>query len=207
MERGEVEELLRDGLRRLIEENYELFDGDANERTITTQLAANLRDDLRIPRGINVDHEYDRMGTHYQKILQDWVDGELKLKGGNPVERKRYPDILVHGRGDNDDNIIAVEVKVGRRNDWNDKSKIWALTSYPFDYQFGILLYLVEEDRGDGPVWITRWAWNPEHGNPEINYETALADEESAELTRRSRRAAEIRRASRKPTRAVRLEE
>ena len=98
MERGEVEELLRDGLRRLIEENYELFVGDANERSITTQLAANLRDDRRIPGGINVDHEYDRMGTRYQKILQDWIDGELKLDDKrNPVERKRSPDLLVHG--------------------------------------------------------------------------------------------------------------
>lgn len=208
MERGVAAELLRDGLRRLIEENYELFVGDANERAITTHLAANLRDDGRIPEGLDVDHEYDRMGIRYQKILQHWVDGEMELDSeGNPVEHKRYPDILVHGRGDNDNNVIAVEVKVGKRNDVNDKSKIWALTSHPFDYQFGILLYLVEEAHEDGPVWITRWAWNPEHGNPEINYETAFTDEESAELTRRSRRAAELSRASRRPTRAVRLEE
>ena len=183
LERVDAEELIRVGLRRLLEENYELFVGKANERAITSLLAGYLADDHRIPAGLRVDHEYNRLGLGYTKNLRVWIQGELLTdQYDNPIEKPRIPDILVHGLGDNEDNVIAIEVKVNAFNNDGDKSKIWALMSDPLAYQFGVLLSLPRKKGPDGPIWTPLWAWNPEPGNTAVNYEPAFDEDTAAEL-------------------------
>jgi hypothetical protein len=183
MERPEVEQLLRDGLRRLLSEDYELFEGRAHERTITTRLAAYLEANPQIPAGLSVDHEYNRMEFVYVKMLEDWVGDEIKRDSeGRIVDSARVPDILIHGRGDNDSNLLAIEVKVEKQNSYEDMSKIWSLTAGRLAYKFGVLLSVLEEHEPSGPVWVAMWVWNPEPGNEAIDYQLVFDHEESVVL-------------------------
>ena len=193
--------MLRDGLRRLLSENLELFEGRAHERTITTKLAAYLDADPRIPTGLSVDHEYNRMEFTYTKKLEEWVGDEIKRDPkGRIVDRARVPDILIHGRGDNDSNLLAMEVKVDEENDHDDKSKIWSLTSGRLAYKFGVLLCVLEEESLTRPVWVAKWAWNPEPGNETIDYELAFDPDETVALADRAQEDKATRLRLRRPT-------
>lgn len=197
MERGEAEQLLRDCLGRVLEDHFDLFLSQAHERSITSQLFRCLADDARIPAGVSVDHEYNRVGDHYVKNLRKYVDGFVALdENGEPVEAPAMPDILIHGRGDHMTNLVAIEVKVGEENDDLDKSKIWALLDDPFAYEHGVMVSFRIEARDDEPLFVPYWIWNPppvEH----LDYEQVFEDESVLDLVERGRQRIAERREAR----------
>jgi len=187
MERREAEQLLRDCLARVLVDHLDLFMSRAHERSITSHLFRYLADDERVPTGVSVDHEYNRVGDHYVKNLRQYADGVLALDdNGEPVEAHAIPDILIHGRGDHTANLVAIEVKVGADNDDYDKSKIWALLDDPFAYEHGVLLSF-RFDAGDGrPRVVPYWAWNPPPREP-ITYAPVFEDAQVSDLAERGR--------------------
>ncbi|MCH8984567.1 MAG: hypothetical protein IH943_10795 [Acidobacteria bacterium] len=186
MERGEAEELLRDCLARLVEENFDLFTSGAHERAVTSQLFRCLAGDPRIPNGVSVDHEYNRVGGHYVKNLRQFEKAVATDEYGDPIEAAAIPDILVHGRGDHESNLIAIEVKVNEDNDEGDRSKIWALLSEPYAYRYGVLLKILREDGQEGSQWTPYWAWNPP-ARQHVEYEEVFNEATIVELSARGR--------------------
>jgi len=187
MERGEAEQMLRDCLGRVLVEHLDLFLSHAHERSITSQLFRCLADDERVPAGVSVDHEYNRVGDHYVKNLRKYVDGIVALdEDGEPVEAQAIPDILIHGRGDHTTNLVAIEVKIGADNDECDKSKIWALLDDPFAYEHGVLLSFRIEAQDGGSQVVPYWAWNP-LPREQIDYEPVFERGIVSELAERGR--------------------
>jgi len=138
---AEVQEALREALRRLYEADYHLLEADVNERSITHLLAVYLRE--RFHRDWDVDCEYNRNGTEKKRLPLRAVQVSSDDTTGKTV----YPDIIVHHRGQTGRgaNLLILEAKkawaAGNFND--DRNKLLAFgCSDDFSYQFGVFLIL-----------------------------------------------------------------
>jgi len=110
----------------LYRHDYELFDAEANERSITHKLAEYLQRQFPF---WHVDCEYNRRENETKKI-----------------GRKRvFPDIIVHKRR-TIDNLLVIEVKKGVGNYTDDVNKIRRFLSSPkYLYRYGLFLALKNE--------------------------------------------------------------
>lgn len=110
------------------------------ERAIVFRLAhymQNIINDTPLLADYVLDCEYNRNGIHAKK-LPSFPNGV-------------YPDIIIHNRGDNDHNLLVMEVKTyWHRNNDTDKRKIAEFldTSGKYHFSFGISL-TIEEQRQD----------------------------------------------------------
>ena len=124
----------RTALRQLRECDRHLLDFDVGERSITHRLGLYLQP--LFPEW-DVDCEYNRNG-HDPKtvILPDRSDERLQR------QTSTYPDIIIHRRGSNADNLLIIEAKKTRcspRAHDFDRQKVEAYAR-DLNYQFGILV-------------------------------------------------------------------
>jgi hypothetical protein len=87
-----------------------LFTVDANERSITHHLAKYLELEIRkIPSlcNLDVDAEYNRNGVDAKKLLNLYNT----ISADDTQASTVFPDIVVHKRGTNDNNLLVVEAK------------------------------------------------------------------------------------------------
>jgi len=140
-----MKKLLQDAIDMLVERDMHLLRVDANERTITNQLACYLK--VLIPE-YDVDCEYNR---NYDTVKTLESHG---FTGSNIA-----PDIIVHRRGTNT-NILVIEAKnnnASQNDKEDDRNKLRALVS-DLGYQHAafIILRTGTTDPGiDQPEWIS----------------------------------------------------
>ena len=128
-------------LREFFCKDDDLLCRDVNERSVTHKLAEHLQ---RQFKGLKVDCEYNRYGDDDPKKLvvepgstqTDCVDAKTV-----------YPDIIVHERGSNCNNLLVIEVKKTSGRDASyDKRKLRKFTDqvphgkYKYDYTLGLFL-------------------------------------------------------------------
>ena len=114
-----------------------LLELSVNERSISHKLAEYLQHQFE---GLNVDCEYNRHGADVKTQPareQIWSDDR--------DAKTVYPDIIVHRRGNDESNLLVIEVKKteARTDDISrDKKKLRAFTDPQcgFKYRLGILL-------------------------------------------------------------------
>ena len=90
---------------QLIEEQATLLDLDVTERALSHHLAIYLSE--IVPDGYDVDVEYNRHGATPKR---------LNLPPRNALDRELrattvFPDILVHKRNTDEDNLLVLELK------------------------------------------------------------------------------------------------
>ena len=144
----EIKQKLQHSLDQLWRQDKHLLCIDANERSITHRLAIYLEKEFG---GYNVDCEYNREGDDPKRllwILNQSVSGETQAY--NLEATSVFPDIIVHKRGDNQDNLLVIEVKklIGESMgiDSNDKDKLIAfLGDDPLNYKYGLALQIPEK--------------------------------------------------------------
>jgi hypothetical protein len=172
--RIEVEEILTASLAELLSRDALLLENDVSERAITHKLAEYLQ--RRIP-DLNVDCEYNRnvvKGFYEPKaifVLKDTTQARLTRDFAidELLELSVYPDIIVHRRGTNNENLLVVEVKKkGSRIDHgHDHSKLAAFTENSeqnsYHYKFGAFVLL---ETGRGRVSFPKLTWYVE-GEPD----------------------------------------
>ncbi len=134
-----------------IENEKFLLKNDLNERTMTHKLAKYLQKEYC---EYDVDCEYNRMpnGSSYdegvaKKILNmDGMNFEECTKG-ETSNFTVFPDIVIHNRGDNENNFLVIEVKKKKNNSKNgcDFKKLEAFTTQ-MNYKYDI--YLEFDDEG-----------------------------------------------------------
>lgn len=128
---------MESSLSKLIENDNKLIDQGVKEECINHRLAIYIDEYYRQFCG---EKNYCIVDLEYNKNL-DEKDREKEIhdKNGNLI--KIRPDILLHKRGSNDNNLIAIETK----KDWfrrHDMEKIQALLKPPYKYRYGfIILY------------------------------------------------------------------
>lgn len=106
-----------------------------SERSIVFRLGIYLQNyiskDIILQR-YDLDSEYNRNG-YRPKILPSWPNGA-------------YPDLIIHKRGSNLDNLLVIECKGGWSED-NDQDRIKIkelMEADEFRYMFGLLLTFQE---------------------------------------------------------------
>ena len=128
MTHEEVVAIVEGAVFRLASEQLDLLTLGVNEQTISHQLAGYIR--KSIPDGLRVDVEYDRHGEG-AKFLH------LPSKKGVNDERiasKVRPDVVVHRRGDDEQNILVIELKKPGLNLSRDRAKLEAFRDQ-YQYQ------------------------------------------------------------------------
>jgi len=99
-------ETIRSALRDLWNSDRSLLDTNASERAICHRLAIYI--EMRINDAgvkLNVDCEYNRMGSSVPKAL-------FGIKGTKiPKGKSVHPDIIIHSRTNETENILVLEVK------------------------------------------------------------------------------------------------
>lgn len=149
----EIQQIVKSCLDQLFKQDLDLLVHDVSERAITHKLAEYLQQ--RFPER-NVDCEYNRnieVGANAPKTIY-FLQSQIQemAKAGMPAEellsRSTYPDIIVHRRTVNKDNLLVVEVKKhNSTQDHNfDHTKLKAFTEIEgengYRYTFGVFIVL-----------------------------------------------------------------
>lgn len=105
MDRSHIAAIVERALGQLIAEQPALFDLDVTERALSHHLAIYLA--AIVPGGYDVDVEYNRHGAVPKRLNlppRDALDRELRAT-------TVFPDILVHNRSTDKDNLLVLELK------------------------------------------------------------------------------------------------
>ena len=145
-------------LDELYEKEKYLFKNDLSERNMVFHFARYFSYVLSSYdfNGLSVDCEYNRnsLNTNGQK--------EIYI---NNIRRKIYPDLILHERGSNLRNILAIEFKKSnnKRIDYDIK-KLCYLTDSKYEYRYMLgMLVILGKSRDDVIIKIFKNGW-------EVNY-------------------------------------
>jgi len=151
--RDGIEHTIDECLGELFKNDLSLLQNDVSERAITHKFAEYLQD--RIPN-LNVDCEYNRnvelgeRASKRLKVLKVKREGEIGigLEEDDLLAISTYPDIIVHRRTRNDENLLVIEVKKrnSKVNCDHDYEKLRAFTDMgdenPYHYMYGVFILL-----------------------------------------------------------------
>lgn len=127
---------VKDALQKFLENEGDLFEIGVNERSISHKVAEYLQYEFS---DMKVDCEYNRHGLELDP---------KRIKGRKDQKKNIYPDIVVHKRGVDTNNILVVEIKNHNDSprylkdlDW-DRWKLQELTKElsNYRYQNGLLI-------------------------------------------------------------------
>lgn len=118
-------EAVADAIQTLLERDDILLTIDANERTISAQLACYLKP---VFPEWNVDVEYNRQGLDPKQI---GIEESATLV---------YPDIIIHRRG-SEENLLVVEMKKGNSPE-PDEEDMKKLRAYVAKFKYRNALFL-----------------------------------------------------------------
>ncbi len=160
----EIERIVNCSLQKLRKSDRHLLDINVNERTITHKLAEYLQQHFP---DFNVDCEFNRYRNYIKRIRNEKdrtkdianlsIEKLAELIWENTNADTLYPDIIVHSRGNDNNNILVIEVKKSSNSADGefDKKKIKQLMQRPFNYKFGLFLRIKLDDENDDLEWIT----------------------------------------------------
>lgn len=123
MFRTEIVGLVERAVARLVVEQAELITLGVNEQTLSQHIANYMG--ASTPAGLRVDVEYNRHGLE-KKVLM-LAPGHAP--GSQLVPTVVRPDIVVHVRGTDEQNVAAFEVKKPGVDLSRDRAKLEALIS------------------------------------------------------------------------------
>lgn len=138
--------LIKFSLKKLYEKDLFLIDNDAQEQCIVSKFSRYFENELEsykkhnnIKLNIDVDLEYNRNILSEEKY-KSIIDG---------VKIRIRPDLILHERGTNNNNILAIEFKKQWKNSKKykkgrdgDKRKLCALTDKKLDYKYQLGVFI-----------------------------------------------------------------
>lgn len=132
MNREEVCQAVTDALDRVIVEDTDLLRLDVHERSITHRLGMYLQETVN--ESWDVDVEYNRIGAdgYVTKRLPEEM---LRGKSQGTV----YPDVIIHRRGSEDDNLLVIEAKKSGNSSEGDQQKVRAYMQH-LGYDYGLFV-------------------------------------------------------------------
>ncbi len=136
---AQLKSLIGEALALFYRRDAELIRRGVQEETISHRLAlyleAFLYEQLNLvlfdPAGYDVDTEYNKNGEDLKRLVR----GD---------RRGKRPDIIVHRRGHNENNLLMIEVKKNRRKpiSSSDDNKLRGATDPNHDFRYKLGLYL-----------------------------------------------------------------
>lgn len=133
---GEDWKVLSECLETMLNRDRYLLENDVHELTLSTKLACYLACHYESKQwwSYNVDCEYNRNYNNPKKLKS--------ISDKNGVR----PDIIVHKRWNNDNNLLVIEIKKDSNSEiwsWNDDEKLQWFTSPDDAYRYTYWVYLV----------------------------------------------------------------
>src|SRR3972149_9080445 len=104
MTRDQINHALSSAIRSLIERDFHLLSVDVSERCLTHRLALYLTQGLS---DYDVDCEYNRDGFDVKRLALS----ERPARDDDVEAVTVFPDIVVHRRGNNEHNLLVIEMK------------------------------------------------------------------------------------------------
>ncbi len=141
MEVANIKEKVNIALDILYSNDYYLIENNLHEQSISHKLAEYLQ---ILFKEYNIDCEFNRRETTDVKkaTLSDNEEHIIK------------PDIIIHKRGTQRDNLLIIEIKKGIENEVNnDIEKLKSMTGDGYGYKLGLFLELYRDKQNT----IERW--------------------------------------------------
>jgi|SRR5882724_60995 len=104
MNRAQIETALNRAIDKFVECDKHLLAADANERSMCHRIAVYLEQETP---GYDIDCEYNRDGFDVKRLEL----AQRHTSTDNDEAVTVFPDIIVHRRGNNNDNLLVVEMK------------------------------------------------------------------------------------------------
>ena len=123
-----LKKIINDSLKKLIEIDSHLFNVKSSELSFNFRLAYYIQTHEDFCNDFVVDCEFNRVGNDYSK--------KEFYRNGKP--RKHFPDIIIHIRGKQDSNLLAIETKKNQISQ-NDIDKVEKYISV-YEYKLGLVL-------------------------------------------------------------------
>lgn len=150
----EVRDRFRSALAGFLSKDGDLLGLNVNERSITHCLAEHLHEAFP---DYNVDCEYNRQGNETKRLPV----GPTDCRSDDLDAVTVYPDIIIHKRGVQDNNLLVIEVKKSNARNCSadnerDINKLQGFTDPRGEYRYkvGVFLILDVNNKGQGTV---RW--------------------------------------------------
>lgn len=180
-----VDEFTFDEVRRIVTEALnalskepKLFTFRINERTLTQRLSLHLQ--KRFGDKLSVDCEYNRMWEDNEDLVKELPWGAEQVWTDDEDGRTVYPDIIVHIRGEQYENLLVVEAKrnhVGPDLPEIDERKLERFT-HPegdFAYRHGAFVnfFTMRDPKRVELIWFRNGASTGEHDDIEFQEQLA----------------------------------
>ena len=149
MNEEEVQQAVISALERVIEEDRDLLRFDVNERSITHCLGMYLQEAVSDPW--DVDVEYNRIGEEddvTKRLPEEMLQGE--------TQGTVYPDVIIHQRGSEEDNLLVIEAKKSGNSSDGDRQKIRAYQQH-LDYDYGLFVRFDTGPDFEEPGYSCEW--------------------------------------------------
>ncbi|ACT51688.1 hypothetical protein [Methylovorus glucosotrophus] len=130
MEKQQVNEILEYAIQQLMRNDAELLEVDVSERAVMFHLGRYIRE--KTPVEFDVDCEYNRHLTDIKKLT--YLKRQLEIENIHEV----FPDILIHRRNTDAQNIAVIEIKKHGQCLASDFRKLSAFKEEPYLYTFAI---------------------------------------------------------------------
>jgi hypothetical protein len=116
-----------------------LFQFDSSERSMTHKFAEYLQKEFQ---NFNVDCEYNRRGAIPKTMPRDLFPN---IQANDNDAKTIFPDILIHERGRQGNNLLVIEVKKSnsQNSEDNDITKLKEFTKSEGNYQYSLGLFII----------------------------------------------------------------
>ena len=134
-----LKECIIEAANSLYKNDYYLIEHDVHEVTLTHRLALYLEEKIKKEFNtikFNFDIEYNKNYEEPKRLV--------------PGEDGKRPDIIIHRRGNNDYNLIIIELKKnkGIADDDSDDRKLKGATSGSHDFKYDLGAYInIKKDK------------------------------------------------------------
>ena len=142
----ELENKINKTIKIFYKHDFFLIKKNVNERSMTHKLAEYLQ--LEFPE-YHVDCEYNMMKKESNMNGEDYISKKLDLpkKETDSYDTKAttvYPDIIIHRRGNNKNNLLVIEAKKEKSDENKGEFDIIKINAYidELGYKHGIFLKL-----------------------------------------------------------------
>lgn len=153
---GAIKKKVKKSLYLLWDNDKCLLSMDTSERSLMHRLATYIEREFR---EYNVDCEYNREGDE-PKRYRELVDqpNRAEINADDTEAKIALPDIIIHKRGNNEDNLLVIEVKKltasPTRIDKIDKKKLIAfLDANQLNYKYGLALQIPVNGKSTARLW------------------------------------------------------
>ena len=162
----DIENIVKYAIEELYKNDIFIIKNKEHEASITARIAMYLRDKIEAgnesKNGEN--NVYDKSNDNKKIVVDCEYNRHLTGQKFVNVEdgKKMRPDIIIHTRGCDDNNILFCEAKKGNL-DSDDKIKLDSATKEPYEYKYALGIYNIKPDK------ITlKWYIKSESQNPII---------------------------------------